>query len=146
MKACSKCREVKPLEAFSINNACKDKKQPQCKSCDQAYYWRTHERCLERAKHRRSRMTSEDIRRQNLAKYGISLEEYTRLYNELKGVCPICKLWFAKLHVDHDHQTSQFRGLICCNCNLAIGHAKESIDSLRRMISYLEQATLKFVN
>lgn len=38
---------------------------------------------------------------------------------------------------DHDHTTKRFRGIICAACNLAIGHAQESIARLQRIIDYL---------
>lgn len=40
---------------------------------------------------------------------------------------------------DHNHTTKLFRGIICAACNLAIGHAQESIDRLQRIINYLRR-------
>lgn len=44
-----------------------------------------------------------------------------------------------RLFVDHCHETGKVRGMICNDCNLALGRAKHSIDILRSMIIYLEE-------
>lgn len=46
----------------------------------------------------------------------------------------------GEFHLDHDDVTKKFRGILCAACNLAIGHAQESIERLQRMIQYLRYA------
>lgn len=41
------------------------------------------------------------------------------------------------LHLDHCHRTKTFRGWLCHNCNIALGHAKDDIGVLCKMIAYL---------
>lgn len=41
------------------------------------------------------------------------------------------------LYIDHNHSNNALRGILCHNCNLVIGHAKDSIDILRKAIDYL---------
>lgn len=53
------------------------------------------------------------------------------------GTCPIC-LEFARLDQDHNHQTGMLRKKICRPCNLLLGHARESVTTLRRAATYLE--------
>jgi hypothetical protein len=56
------------------------------------------------------------------------------------GVCAACfKTCSIKknLAVDHDHKTGKVRGLLCQNCNVALGHARENPDVLRRLAEYL---------
>lgn len=61
------------------------------------------------------------------------------------GKCAICKTasWdkehkkFRRLVVDHDHKTGKVRGLLCANCNLVLGHAKDSVQLLAASIAYL---------
>lgn len=55
-------------------------------------------------------------------------------YKLLKAVygshCQICgtheSTFKKKLHVDHNHETGRIRGLLCDNCNRAIGHLKDN--------------------
>ena len=42
-----------------------------------------------------------------------------------------------RLCVDHDHQTGNFRGWLCRECNLTLGHAQDSLDRLQSLIKYL---------
>lgn len=81
--------------------------------------------------------------------YGITTDEWERMYNAQGGVCYICKeegflmdeKHEAKLMVDHDHETGAVRGLLCHNCNRALGLLKDDKERLRRAIEYLEGAT-----
>lgn len=41
--------------------------------------------------------------------------------------------------IDHDHFTGKVRGLLCVQCNAALGQFKESIDNLERAIKYLKK-------
>lgn len=53
------------------------------------------------------------------SKYGISSDDYNRLFNLQGGRCAICRNPPAKkqLAVDHDHTTGLVRGLLCSRCN-----------------------------
>lgn len=66
-------------------------------------------------------------------RYGITLEDYERRLIEQDGKCAICKQppgknvrahWGGKLCVDHCHDTGKVRGLLCNDCNLAVGYGK----------------------
>lgn len=79
--------------------------------------------------------------------YGIKLEDYARMLNEQNGVCAICgkpetkikngKL--AMLSVDHCHNSTKVRGLLCGNCNLGIGYFQDDIVRLENAIEYLKR-------
>ncbi len=42
-------------------------------------------------------------------------------------------------HIDHNHQTGQVRGLLCANCNSAIGKLRESPALFAAALAYLEK-------
>ena len=55
--------------------------------------------------------------------YGISLDDYARMFTAQKGLCAICGKGPQKnhLHVDHCHKTQKVRGLLCSMCNGNLG-------------------------
>ncbi|WP_335755288.1 endonuclease VII domain-containing protein [Streptomyces niveus] len=53
------------------------------------------------------------------------------------GICVIC-LSAPAAHVDHCHETGRVRGVLCFNCNSAIGKLGDDPDTLRRATAYLE--------
>lgn len=58
------------------------------------------------------------------------------------GVCAICKRdkWggrFGIPMVDHDHSTGRVRGILCCDCNMAIGRIYDNPDTALSMAEYL---------
>jgi hypothetical protein len=65
------------------------------------------------------------------------IDEALRLWGS-KAACEICGSK-NKLGIDHDHKTGKIRGVLCTNCNTAIGLAKDSPDRLRLIIQYLER-------
>ena len=78
----------------------------------------------------------EDIRRRT--KYGMEPEEFQAMKEKQNEACAIC-LQRKKLSVDHDHQTGRVRGLLCTNCNTALGKLHDNSDNLRRAADYLER-------
>ena len=42
-------------------------------------------------------------------------------------------------HVDHNHTTKKVRGLLCNNCNAALGFAKENVATLELLIKYIKE-------
>jgi Recombination endonuclease VII len=70
------------------------------------------------------------------ARYGISEEDYNAMLEDQKGRCGICHR-FRKLSVDHCHSTNKVRGLLCSNCNAAIGMFDERPGFLQQAIDYL---------
>ena len=58
--------------------------------------------------------------------------------------CAVCRTHFDELGrkpcVDHCHETGEVRGLLCLQCNCAIGFAREDSVTLRALADYLDQA------
>ena len=72
--------------------------------------------------------------------YGLTLEEYNKMSNSQKHVCKICgesEPYNTSLAVDHCHTTGKIRGLLCSNCNRALGFMKDSKERLKNAIVYL---------
>jgi hypothetical protein len=75
-------------------------------------------------------------------KYGITIAEYDRMFEEQGGVCAICgepRPEERTLHVDHDHETGVIRGLLCFRCNNALGDLREEYELFQRAADYLDR-------
>ena len=53
--------------------------------------------------------------------------------------CEVCGGKTTKMATDHDHDTGKVRGLLCGNCNTALGLAGDSVDRLMALAAYLIQ-------
>ncbi len=81
--------------------------------------------------------------------YGIGRADWLSMYERQGGVCFVCRGegflmredHTAKLMVDHCHATGKVRGLLCHNCNRALGLLKDDKSAIRRALEYLEGAT-----
>lgn len=52
--------------------------------------------------------------------------------------CQCCKLDAQYLVLDHDHETGNFRGWLCRNCNQGIGKLGDNIQGLQKAMAYLQ--------
>lgn len=72
-------------------------------------------------------------------KYGLDKESYIKLKEMSDNKCNICKEEKI-LCVDHCHETGKIRGLLCHDCNLLLGKAKDDITILQNSIEYLKSS------
>jgi hypothetical protein len=75
--------------------------------------------------------------------YGVTKAKYDEMLLSQAGVCKICgspRSTSHKLAVDHCHETGAVRGLLCLNCNQALGKFKEDPALLDSAASYLRSA------
>lgn len=74
--------------------------------------------------------------------FGISQKQYESLAEAQNGVCFICQgtdTFSNFLAVDHCHKDGHVRGLLCRNCNRALGQFQDNIEFLERAIVYLKK-------
>jgi hypothetical protein len=131
--ACSKCKQEKPETDFSPNNFVKRGYSYKCKECCKLYA---------RELRTEGRVQEGERRWQLRTRYGITLEEWEKMYDEQLGRCAICLIPLAECKIiatDHDHATGVVRGLLCNPCNLALGSLKDDPEIIRRMLHYVEQ-------
>ena len=80
-------------------------------------------------------------------RFGISLADYTKMAVEQDNKCAICGQMETQerggkvkaLAVDHDHTTGAVRGLLCCDCNQALGKFQDNKAYLASAIAYLDK-------
>lgn len=92
-----------------------------------------------RRKYNKTDKGKETIRRTKYKqRYGITVDQYDQIFKNQNGACAICKKVSDKrLVVDHDHVTLEIRGLLCGNCNTALGLLGDDIEALQAAIDYL---------
>lgn len=69
--------------------------------------------------------------------YGLSEGDFISLMNNHRGCCAICGDSLDNLNIDHCHTTGEVRGLLCNNCNCAIGLLKDNVDIILSAAYYL---------
>lgn len=153
-KFCRRCSQTRPVEHFPIRRWETAKGEPRvgrqarCRECLKAI--RLHERLTSDAYQRR---LHDPVNRQHrkralfqnhlMRTYGITLEDWARMLESQQGRCAICErdirdATLSDVNVDHCHESGKVRGLLCLNCNMAIGLLLDRPETLRRATSYLE--------
>jgi len=116
VKTCSKCKQSLPFSNFSPSSGGKYLR-PECRSCA-------------------NKLSKEREELRNTYGYppaGYKCPICLKTEEELKGTGGNASVWV----VDHNHETNNFRGHICHNCNRGLGVFQDSIDRLNRAIAYL---------
>jgi hypothetical protein len=124
-KRCPECETVKPFAEFPRNKRGANGLAAYCKPCHNARSQETRQRLYGggREYHLRRR-------------YGIGQADVDHMLAEQGGVCAVCAKP-APEHVDHDHKTGLVRGMLCFNCNQALGNVRDSFAVLERLQEYL---------
>ena len=79
--------------------------------------------------------------------YGLPFKEYQAKLKAQDGKCALClsagflmsETHRALLMVDHCHDKGTVRGLLCHNCNRALGLLQDDPEVLRRAAAYIEE-------
>ncbi|NCC55980.1 MAG: hypothetical protein EOM11_10990 [Erysipelotrichia bacterium] len=130
-KTCTQCGKKLPFSEFHKDVHCRNGLSPACKKC--------------RSERKKLYMTTDKYKEGNLKRnYGITLNEYRKMYEEQNHKCLICscnlKFYGKSTHVDHNHKSGRIRGLLCGNCNSLIGFALDDASILNSAINYLDNA------
>lgn len=133
---CRECLTSQPIDNYGTyigisGNTVRRKMCRGCRNTQQAKLYATNPGVRVRMKN--------VARARSLKKaYNISAADYDAMFAAQEGKCRICRTKAARhLDVDHCHTTGRVRGLLCWNCNIAIGHFKDSPVLLQRAIDYL---------
>ncbi|MFJ3650192.1 endonuclease VII domain-containing protein [Streptomyces murinus] len=114
-KFCRSCGEIKSHTEWHRNASASDGLSTSCKAC------------------RAVKGRADHLKRQ----YGLTEAERDAMVASQRGLCVIC-LKAPAAHVDHCHKTGRVRGVLCFNCNSAIGKLGDDPDAVRRAAAYLE--------
>ena len=161
MKRCRKCKVVKPLDDFYRAKGMRDGYRWDCKACNlaakklwyeanresviaKAVTWQQENRERYNQRQREYKRARPELERAGhlLRKFGLITAEFEQLNAAQGGCCAICgraPKAGKHLHVDHDHDTGEVRGLLCFSCNVGVGNFANDVERLFRTVDYLEQ-------
>ena len=130
LKICKECGIEKNISDFyDRRKDCKD-----CKNA-KARQWRK-DNPENTEKHLiRMRQRSKERR------YGITQEQFDQMLLDQDNKCKICNVEFNEskfTHIDHCHDSDRVRGLLCNNCNMALGQFGDNTDISGKAIKYLQ--------
>lgn len=120
-KQCTVCGEFKNETEFHAHQKQIDKLYPACKTC-----------ACNRRRARKYKMTDEEFINfttgdKNCEICNNPISNNRRL-NSIESLC-----------VDHCHKTGKIRGVLCSNCNSAIGFLKENPEIIKAALKYIEK-------
>lgn len=125
---CSTCKQYREENDFGWDKT-RDDFVRQCNPC-RAEYMRSY-----------NKKNAESIRlKVTLRKWGFTEEQYLSLFEIQNHRCAICgseRRDYRTLAVDHDHKTGAVRGLLCQDCNMALGQFKDDPEILDAAAAYL---------
>jgi hypothetical protein len=116
---------TKPLNEFPRNRSDSTGFASYCKPCHNA-----------RGRENRIKNHGSTRRYHLKARYGIDQIDVDRMLMAQAGGCAVCGRPDPE-HVDHDHKTGVVRGMLCFNCNQALGNVRDSVAVLRGLQDYL---------
>jgi hypothetical protein len=76
-------------------------------------------------------------------RYGLTVPQFLALHDTQGRACGSCKTPEpdpAALHIDHDHDTDEVRGLLCPGCNHGIGMLGDTLAGVEKAAAYLRRA------
>lgn len=138
-RRCTGCGEVKPPADFGTQQ------RTRCKQCqtNAARDWRT--------------ANPEKVQNARIRRHGITPDEYEQMLSAQGNCCAICRTEAPtdrrKWNIDHDHSCCPgpygcrkcIRGVLCGNCNRAIGLLGDNSLLIRRAARYLEAGRHQFL-
>lgn len=163
--SCRICKIVKPIDEYYKEPRNKSGYMSACKVCELARKAANNKKHKESdpekwAERRREyvrrykekhpdRTAAYDHKRNLRRKYGITPEHYADLLEAQGGKCAGClsEPTNKRFAVDHDHSCCPgqktcgqcIRGLLCGNCNTALGLLRESEETIARLLDYIKK-------
>lgn len=133
------CKHGHVSKRYSIDSTCVDCSEIRGKSNNRKMYDKKHY----------AKNSSSWRDKQLMRTYNISLDQYNRMLAEQNNKCVICNTMYDQsgksMAVDHCHTTGAIRGLLCKNCNTALGSVKDDINILQNMITYLQSTQIQTI-
>ena len=155
MKICSICNIEKSTDLFYKKP--NSKFHTYCIACctvkHKLHYTANREKYLHRARSvDKNKRRFSSLKCRLKADFNLSYEEFISLLEKQNNLCAVCKKPESTieprtqktrhLSVDHCHKTGKIRGLLCNNCNRALGFLRDSTITIENLLIYLKTTPL----
>jgi Recombination endonuclease VII len=136
-RICTKCRQEKPDFCFQLRvlPTGTRTRRPECTTC---------KRQRERDKYTSWSDATREISR--VRRYGLTPLAFAEMLQAQEYKCGCCRDPLPNItkhvHIDHDHKTGRVRGVVCRDCNMALGYGRDDPTRLRMAAEYLERHTM----
>jgi hypothetical protein len=135
-KTCIKCNQEKEIDLFAKGGKYADGRRNYCKQCHSNYV-------TGYIKNNPSKRSKQNPDRK-FKRHGLSEEKYINLLNMHNAKCHACKERDA-INIDHNHSCCSgsyscgncVRGLLCSQCNTALGLLGDDLQKINNLIGYL---------
>ena len=125
-RQCIDCNMVSPnLLLFVTSNESKHGRRNLC--------WT----CAVKRNEKNPRMRDWKTNHQTLKRYGVNADVYKERMMS-SNCCEICNST-EELCYDHDHDTMDFRGVLCRGCNRSLGQLGDNLEGIERVVKYLKK-------
>lgn len=122
---CTSCGVFKAADQFNLERDARAKNgvtmRGQCRPCREHIKWKSF----------------------IVRTYNITADDYYSMLEKQNYKCAICNSDSnknnsrEKMFIDHCHETGKVRGLLCSNCNMALGLFNDDTETLNKAIAYL---------
>jgi hypothetical protein len=132
------CGIEKPLEVFrSRGGSMSHLLKSRCNTCLYAEHKKWAENNPDRVREYRQKDSWTLAKR--CARRGITPEQLFDRFERQEECCAICKdeIKIIDSAIDHNHTTGEFRGVLCKQCNRALGMFKDDPQVLESAVEYL---------
>lgn len=142
MKTCYKCEITKDVSEFPKAKRYKDGVRNECKLCYTAYMMAYYDSNPDKKAAKNALNTG---RASNWKRHKLTEEQYLDMLKKYDGKCYACQDREATC-IDHDHACCGgtrrscgecIRGLLCHNCNTALGLMKDDPLALMKLVNYI---------
>lgn len=149
---CRSCRNLANKE-YAARQLAKNPEETRRKYKEKSlkYYYNNIEkmRDITRKSAAKARLDPEKRAKINMRKRadgaGLSIEEFNILFDSQGNKCAICGatepggIKTVGWNVDHCHQTSKVRFILCCHCNRGLGAFRDDPEIMRRAADLIEE-------
>lgn len=122
-RICTHCGAEKELTEFHNSSKGKYGKDALCKKCK-------HDQRVAR------------YFQMQLKKWKITEAQYNETWERQGKCCAVCKTTTTdkhRWHIDHNHETGDIRGILCSNCNTALGLLHDNAMTVYNLYEYISK-------